>query len=103
MKNFNKTLYLFLSLFFTLFIGAPEMFSQDKTNDNQELKKPPTLLKFKESERISLQNSSQLFKNVFDASEKTSFVSIKQEQDNLGFIHIKNHKPQLAQTSSGYQ
>jgi len=92
MKNFNKTLYLFLSLFFTLFIGAPEMFSQDKTNDNQELKKPPTLLKFKESQRVSLQNSSQLFKNVFDASEKTSFVSIKQEQDNLGFIHIKNQQ-----------
>lgn len=92
MKKLTKTILLLLVTALTFFAGTTAVFSQKTSDENQELKKPPRLLKFNESQRVSLQNSSQLIKNVFDASDKTSFVSIRQEQDKLGFTHQKNQQ-----------
>ena len=92
MKSPTKLIIL-LSITILIFIGnTTVVFSQEKTDQKQELKSPPKFLKFKESDRVSLQNSTQLFKDIFDSSEKTSFISINQEEDKLGYIHSKNQQ-----------
>ena len=92
MKSSTKLIIL-LSITILIFLGnTTVVFSQKNTDQKQELKTPPKFLKFKESDRVSLQNSTQLFKDIFDSSEKTSFISINQEEDKLGYIHSKNQQ-----------
>ena len=92
MKSPTKLIIL-LSITILIFLGnTTVVFSQEKTDQKKELKSPPKFLKFKESDRVSLQNSTQLFKDIFDSSEKTSFISINQEEDKLGYIHSKNQQ-----------
>ena len=92
MKSSTKLIIL-LSLTILIFLGnTTVVFSQKNTDQKQELKTPPKFLKFNESDRVSLQNSTQLFKDIFDSSEKTSFISINQEEDKLGYIHSKNQQ-----------
>ena len=92
MKSSTKLIIL-LSLTILIFLGnTTVVFSQKNTDQKQELKTPPKFLKFNESDRVSLQNSTQLFKDIFDPSEKTSFISINQEEDKLGYIHSKNQQ-----------
>ena len=92
MKKQSHVFVLALLTFGFFFSGTLIGFSQDKTNDQQPSKTPPKLLKFNETQRVSLQSSNQLLKNVFDSSEKTSFTTIKQEQDKLGYNHQKNQQ-----------
>ena len=92
MKSSTKLIIL-LSLTILIFLGnTTVVFSQKNTDQKQELKTPPKFLNFNESDRVSLQNSTQLFKDIFDPSEKTSFISINQEEDKLGYIHSKNQQ-----------
>mgnify|MGYP001312773424 FL=1 len=92
MKSSTKLIIL-LSLTILIFLGnTTVVFSQKNTDQKQELKTPPKFLKFNESDRVSLQNSTQLFKDIFDSSEKTSFMPINQEEDKLGYIHSKNQQ-----------
>ncbi|MDG1329304.1 MAG: M4 family metallopeptidase [Flavobacteriaceae bacterium] len=92
MKSSTKLIIL-LSLTILIFLGnTTVVFSQKNTDQKQELKTPPKFLKFNESDRVSLQNSTQLFKDIFDSSEKTSFIPINQEEDKLGYIHSKNQQ-----------
>ena len=92
MQKKSQLIVLILLTFGFFFTGTFKGVSQDKTNDQQPTKTPPKLLKFNESQRVSLQNSNQLLKNVFDSSEKTTFTSVKQEQDKLGYTHQKNQQ-----------
>jgi len=92
MKSSTKLIIL-LSITILVFLGnTTVVFSQKNTDQKQELKTPPKFLKFNDSDRVSLQNSTQLFKDIFDSSEKTSFISINQEEDKLGYIHSKNQQ-----------
>ena len=86
MKKINKIVFLF-SLIIFAFSGVVS--AQDKTDEKRNVKEPPSLVVFDASQSYSLQNSSQIFKEVLNPSPQTSFTTLKQEQDPLGFTHQK--------------
>jgi Zn-dependent metalloprotease len=63
--------------------------AQNKKDEKRSVKEPPSLVVFEASQSYSLQNSTQIFKDVLNPSSQTSFTTLKQEQDPLGFIHQK--------------
>lgn len=89
MKKINKLIFLFSLSVFAFAIGTTTVVSQNKTDEKKNVKKPPSLKVFDESKSYSLQNSSQLFKEVLNPSPQTSFETLKTQQDNLGFTHEK--------------
>ena len=89
MKKINKLIFVFSLSAFVFSFGIQKAIAQNKPDEKRNIKKPPSLLVFGESETYSVQNSSKLFKEVFSPSPQTSFTSIKQEQDQLGFTHQK--------------
>ena len=92
MKTITKSLVLTLLTVSSFFMGTTQGLSQDKPDEKQNIKTPPKLLKLNQSQSYSLQNSTQLFKEVFDSSSETSFSVIKQEQDQLGYTHKKHQQ-----------
>ncbi len=86
MKKINKIVFLF-SLIIFAFSGVVS--AQDKKDEKRNVKEPPSLVVFDASQSYSLQNSSQIFKEVLNPSPQTSFTTLKQEQDPLGFTHQK--------------
>jgi Zn-dependent metalloprotease/chitodextrinase len=86
MKKNDKLTFLFslLILAFSTVVSA-----QNKNDEKKNVKQPPNLLVLNESQAYSLQNSKQLFKEVFQTSPQTSFTSLKTELDPLGFTHEK--------------
>jgi bacillolysin len=92
MQQKSKLIVLILLTFGFFFTGTFKGISQEKTNDQEQKKTPPRLLKFNESQRVSLQNPNQLLKNIFDTSDKTSFTTIKQEVDKIGYSHLKTQQ-----------
>lgn len=86
MKKINKLIFLFTLLIFAF----PAVVSaQNKNDEKKNVKQPPSLMVFNEAQSYSLQNSSQIFKDVLKISPETSFSQLKQEQDPLGFTHQK--------------
>tara|TARA_B100000809_G_scaffold266332_1_gene328553 strand:- start:9452 stop:13222 length:3771 start_codon:yes stop_codon:yes gene_type:complete len=92
MKKHSHLLILTLLTLGFFFTGTLKGISQDQKINQKPTKIPPKLLKFNESQRVSFQNSNQLLKNVFDSSENTTFINIKQQQDKLGYTHQKNQQ-----------
>ncbi len=90
-KKLQLIVFILLTFGF-FFTGTFKGISQDKTNDQELKKTPPRLLKFSESQRVSLQNPNQLLKNIFDTSDKTSFTTINQEVDKIGYSHLKTQQ-----------
>jgi Zn-dependent metalloprotease len=86
MKNFNKFVFVFSLL---LFAFAAEVSAQNKKDEKRNVMQPPSLVVFDASQAYTLQNSTQIFKEVFNPSSSTSFTTLKQEQDPLGFTHQK--------------
>jgi len=86
MKKINKIVFLF-SLIIFAFSGVVS--AQDKKDEKRNVKEPPSLVVFDASQSYSLQNSSQIFKEVLNPSPQISFTTLKQEQDPLGFTHQK--------------
>ncbi|MDC8001689.1 M4 family metallopeptidase [Aequorivita todarodis] len=86
MKKVNMFVFL-LSL--SIFGFSAVVSAQNKNDEKKNVKQPPSLLVFDASQSYSLQNSTQIFKEVFNPSPQTSFVTLKQEQDPLGFTHQK--------------
>ncbi len=86
MKKINKIVFLF-SLIIFAFSGVVS--AQDKKDEKRNVKEPPSLVVFDASQSYSLQNSTQIFKDVLNPSSQTSFTTLKQEQGPLGFIHQK--------------
>lgn len=86
MKKINMYVFLFT---FMLFGFAAEVSAQHKKDEKRNVKQPPSLVVFDASQSYTLQNSAQIFKEVFNSSSSTYFTSLKQEQDPLGFIHQK--------------
>ncbi len=86
MKKINKFVFLFsLSIFgFSAVVSA-----QNKNDEKRNVKQPPSLMVFNESQPYSLQNSTQIFKEALKISNETSFTILKQETDQIGFIHQK--------------
>ncbi len=89
MKKINKVFFQ-LSLAVAVFASGTSIVSaQDKPNEKKNVKQPPSLIKLDESQAFSLQNSKELLKEVFEISPETSFNTLKQEQDQIGFTHQK--------------
>ena len=86
MKKTKKIVLLF-SLFIFIFSGV--LSAQNKSDEKRNVVQPPKLVVFDASQAYSLQNSSQIFKEVLDPSPQTSFITFKQDQDPLGFTHQK--------------
>lgn len=86
MKKIDKFVFLFS---FAIFGFSTVVSAQNKSDEKRNVKQPPSLMVFDESQSYSLQNSSQIFKEVLNPSSPTSFAPLKQEQDPLGFTHQK--------------
>ncbi|MCB0464568.1 MAG: M4 family metallopeptidase [Aequorivita sp.] len=86
MKKINKFVFL-LSL--SIFGFSAVVSAQNKKDEKRNVKQPKQLIVFDESHSYSLQNSSTLFKEVLKPSSQTTFTTLKQEQDPLGFTHKK--------------
>lgn len=86
MKKINKFVFL-LSL--SIFGFSAVVSAQNKNDEKKNVKQPPSLVVFDASQSYSLQNSTQIFKEVLNPSSPTSFTTLKQEQDPLGFTHQK--------------
>ncbi|WP_026451186.1 M4 family metallopeptidase [Aequorivita capsosiphonis] len=86
MKKINKSVFFFL---LSIFIFSAVSSAQNKNDEKRNIKQPPRLVIFDASQSYSLQNSSQIFKEVLNPSPHTSFSTLKQEQDPLGFTHQK--------------
>lgn len=89
MKKINKLIFVFSLSAFVFSFGNQNAEAQNKPDEKQNIKKPPSLLVFDDTETYSIQNTSQLFQEVLSPPPQTSFTSIKQEQDQLGFTHQK--------------
>ncbi|MCG2417615.1 M4 family metallopeptidase [Aequorivita sp. F47161] len=86
MKNFNN----FVLLFSLLIFGTSAVVSaQNKDDEKKNVKQHQSLVVFDASQSYSLQNSAQIFKEVLNPASPTSFTSLKQEHDPLGFTHQK--------------
>ncbi len=86
MQKINKFVFL-LSL--SIFGFSTVVSAQNKNDEKRNVKQPPSLKVFDASQSYSLQNSTQIFKEVLNPSPQTSFTTLKQEQDPLGFTHQK--------------
>ena len=86
MKKINKFVFLFS---FSIFGFSAGVFAQNKNDEKRNVKQPPSLVVFDASQSYSPQNSTQIFKEVLNPSSETSFTTVKQEQDPLGFTHQK--------------
>lgn len=86
MKKINKFVFLFSLLIFGF---SAVVSAQNKKDEKKDVKQPPSLVVFDASQSYSLQNSTQIFKEVLNPSPQTSFTTLKQEQDPLGFTHQK--------------
>ncbi|OAD91147.1 hypothetical protein A7A78_04875 [Aequorivita soesokkakensis] len=86
MKKINKFVFLFSLI---IFVFSADVSAQNKNDEKRNVKQPPSLKVFDASQSYSLQNSSQIFKEVLNPSSETSFTTLKQEQDPLGFTHQK--------------
>lgn len=86
MKKINKIVFLFTLLIFAFSAVAT---AQNKKDEKKNVKQPSSLVVFDASQSYSLQNSTQIFKEVLNPSPQTSFTTLKQEQDPLGFTHQK--------------
>lgn len=86
MKKINKFVFLFslMILAFSAVVSA-----QNKKDEKRNVKQAPSLVVFDASHSYSLQNSTTIFKEVFNPSSQTYFTTLKQEQDPLGFTHQK--------------
>lgn len=86
MKNIYRIAFsVSLSLFF--FPGL--ITAQEKDNTKKSINQQQGLVVFDASHSYSLQNSTTIFKDILNPSPQTSFHTIKQEQDQLGFTHQK--------------
>lgn len=86
MKKINKFVFLFS---FSIFGFSAVVSAQNKNDEKRNVKQPPSLVVFDASQSYSLQNSTQILKEVLNPSSETSFTTLKQEQDPLGFTHQK--------------
>lgn len=86
MKNIYKIVFsMSLSLLFLPgHVSAQEKDDIKKSNNQQQ-----GLVVFDASHSYSLQNSTTIFKDVLNPSPQTSFTTLRQEQDHLGFTHKK--------------
>jgi Zn-dependent metalloprotease/chitodextrinase len=87
MKKINKFTFL-LTLFAFLFsLGVTNTIAQNDSQQKKDVQKPSKLLVLNTSQNYTLQNTSVLFKEVLSPSPQTSFIPIKTEQDQLGYVH----------------
>lgn len=86
MKKIDKFVFLFSLLIFAF---SAVVSAQNKKDENRNVKQPPSLVVFDASQSYSLQNATQIFKEVLNPPSETSFATLKQEQDPLGFTHQK--------------
>ncbi|SRX72383.1 M4 family metallopeptidase [Aequorivita antarctica] len=86
MKKINKFVFLFSLLIFAF---SAVVSAQNKNDEKKSVKQPPSLVVFDASQSYSLQNSTTIFKEVLNPSSQTSFTTLSQEQDPLGFTHQK--------------
>ncbi|CAM3355035.1 M4 family metallopeptidase [Aequorivita lipolytica] len=89
MKKINKFVFLFTLIIFAFSAVAT---AQSKKDEKRNVKQPPSLVVFDASQSYSLQNTTQIFKEVLNPSPQTSFTTLKQEQDPLGFTHQKTQQ-----------
>lgn len=86
MKKINKYVFLVTLLIFAF---SSVVSAQNKKDEKDNVKQPPRLVVFDASQSYSLQNSNQILKEILNPSSQTSFASLKQNQDPLGFTHKK--------------
>ena len=86
MKSIYKIVVFY---FFSLFLFSLSVTAQNKDEIKKNLNQTQGLVVFDASQSYSLQNSAIIFKDLLNPSASTSFITLKQEQDPLGFIHQK--------------
>ncbi len=86
MKKLTKCVFLFTLLVMGF---STVMLAQNKNDEKKNVKQPPSLLVFDATQSYAIQNSKQIFNEVFKTSPQTSFTTLKTEQDALGFTHQK--------------
>jgi len=89
MKKIKSAIFLFVLTAFVFSFGTTNLQAQNKSDEKRNIKKPASLLIFNDSKTYSSSNTSQLFEEVLSPSPHTSFTTVKQEQDQLGFTHQK--------------
>lgn len=86
MKKINTLIILFT---FLIFGSSAVVSAQNKEAKKNSAEQYPNLVVFDASHSYTIQNSSQIFKDILNPSQNISFTTLKQEQDPLGFTHQK--------------
>lgn len=86
MRNLNTKILLGVLIIITSMSAS---FAQDKNKEKKSDPPPTGLIVFDAAQDYSLQNSNQLIKEYLQPSTATTFSTIKQENDPLGFTHKK--------------
>ncbi|MBW2937186.1 M4 family metallopeptidase [Aureisphaera sp. CAU 1614] len=89
MKKISKNVFLVFLSVLTFAFGTIEVSSQNKSDEQRNIKRPPSLRVFDASKNYNSQNTSQLLQQEFKFSPQTSFQYVNQNQDPLGFTHDK--------------
>jgi len=89
MKKTEKSTLLFLFSALLLMFSSTGVLSQNKTDEERNVKKPPSLLILNANQNFSPQNYTQFLSEVTNHSPQTTFTTLKIEQDNLGYTHEK--------------
>ncbi len=87
MKKFIKNVIKVSFLIFAFSLGTSSLYSQDKTDSERNVKRPPSLIVFDGSKNYSKQNLSQLLDQEFKFSPQTSFQFVNNTRDQLGIDH----------------
>lgn len=86
MNNITKFVFMFSLL---IFIFPAVLSAQNRNDEKKNLSEPSRLMVFDASQSYSLQNPNQIFQEVLNPTPQTSFSTLKETQDPLGFIHKK--------------
>ena len=89
MKKISKNVFLVFLSVLAFASGTIEVSSQNKSDEQRNIKRPPSLRVFDASKNYNSQNTSQLLQQEFKFSPQTSFQYVNQNQDPLGFSHDK--------------
>jgi len=89
MKKTINSIKAILAFIVVVLLSTTSTTAQTSGTNLSQKKKPPRLLKLNSEQSFSLQNKQQLFVEVFNTNDDTSFEVVSEEQDQLGFVHQK--------------
>ena len=89
MKKMKDSTFLFFLSVLALSIGSNILSAQNKSDEKNNVKQPPSLIMFDASKGYSLQNVKGVIDVELKTAAETSFTPVNLEQDQVGYAHQK--------------